>query len=292
MTSPFRQALVRLRRSPYKTLAAVSIMTMTLFLASVFIILAAGSQVLLTFFETRPQVNAFFVTDYVPPAAEVDRITNSLKDTGLISDVRYISKEEAFDIYRELNQSDPLSLEAVTAQMLPASLEVSALQPDHLTRLAEILESEEHIDDVRFAEDIVKSLTTWTRSIRIVGIALVGTHIFITFTVILLIIGIKVSERRDEISLLSLIGATRGFVAGPFVWEGLLYGILGAFFAWIATLIVFLYSTPFLVTFLAGIPLLPPPLWFFPALLGSEILLGMIVGGLGGLLAVRRFLKS
>ena len=292
MNSPLNQAWSRLRRSPYKTLAAVSIMTMTLFLASVFIILAAGSQVLLRFFETRPQVNAFFVTEYVPPSQEIDRITTQLQATGLVDTIRYISKEEAFAIYQDLNQSDPLSLEAVTAQMLPASLEVSARHPDSLTTLADLLSAEDHINDVRFAEDIVKSLTTWTRSIRIIGVSLVGVHVFITFTVILLIIGIKVSERRDEIALHSLLGATKGYIAGPFIWEGLFYGIFGAIFAWVATLIVFLYSTPFLVSFLAGVPLLPPPLWFFPALLGSEILIGLLVGGLGGFIAVRRFLKS
>lgn len=292
MNSPFKQAIYRLRRSPYKTLAAVSIMTMTLFLASIFIILAAGSEVLLKYFETRPQVNAFFVTEYVPPTLEIERITAKLEETGLTDTVRYISKEEAFNIYRDLNQSDPDSLAAVTPQMLPASLEVSALDPQSLNQLADILSEEENINDVRFAKQIVDTLTTWTRSIRIVGVSLVSVHTLITFTVILLIIGIKVSERREEISLLSLLGASHGFVAGPFIWEGLLYGILGAILAWIATLIVFLYSTPFLVTFLAGIPILPPPVWFFPALLGSEILLGMIMGGLGGYVAVRRFLKS
>jgi len=292
MTNHLATAISRIRRSPYKTAAAVSIMTMTLFLASVFIILAAGSQVLLKYFETRPQINAFFASDYVPPAQEIDKITTRLQATNLVDQVKYISKEDALAIYKDLNQSDPLLLEAVTAGMLPASLEVSAKDPSHLRSLADQLSREEHIDDVRFAEDIVNSLTTWTRSIRIVGGSLVGVHVLITFTVILLIIGIKVSERRDEISLLQLIGASPGFVAAPFVWEGLLYGIFGAGCAWLVTVIILLYSMPFLVTFLAGVPLLPPPWWFFPGLLGTEILLGIILGGLGGLLAVRRFLKS
>src|SRR3989344_2699364 len=292
MTTHLAPAISRIRRSPYKTAAAVSIMTMTLFLASVFIILAAGSQVLLKYFETRPQINAFFASDYVPPAQEIDKITTRLQATNLVDQVKYISKEDALAIYKDLNQSDPLLLEAVTAGMLPASLEVSAKAPSHLRSLADQLSREEHIDDVRFAEDIVNSLTTWTRSIRIVGGSLVGVHVLITFTVILLIIGIKVSERRGGISLLQLIGASPGFVAAPFVWEGLLYGIFGAGCAWLVTVIILLYSMPFLVTFLAGVPLLPPPWWFFPGLLGTEILLGIILGGLGGLLAVRRFLKS
>src|SRR3989344_9587405 len=105
MTNHLATAISRIRRSPYKTAAAVSIMTMTLFLASVFIILASGSQILLKYFETRPQVNAFFVTEYVPPTQEVERISAKLRETGLVNEIRFISKEEAFLIYQDLNQS-------------------------------------------------------------------------------------------------------------------------------------------------------------------------------------------
>lgn len=292
MTSPLRTALSRIRRSPYQTLAAVSIMTMTLFLASVFTLVAAGSQAVLKYFETRPQINAYFKADYVPTSQEVDRLTTQLTATGLVDSVTYVSKDDALKIYKQNNQSDPLLLEAVTAQMLPASLEVSAKDPKDLKVLAAALSKESHLDDVRFAEDIVANLTKWTKSVRLIGVALVGSHVLITFIVILLIIGIKISYRRDEISILELVGATSGYISAPFVWEGILYGIFGAICAWGTTYIVLLYSMPFLVSFLSGIPILPPPIMFMLELLGAETLLGMFVGGLGGFIAVRRYLKA
>jgi len=285
-------ALQRIRRSPYQAMAAVSIMTMTLFLASVFSLIAAGSQAILQYFETRPQVDAYFKSDYVPPQTEIDRISAQLLSTDEVAAVKFISKEEALNIYKQSNQSDPLLLEAVNANMLPASLEISAKDPKQLKAIAENLKKEVNIDDVRFAEDIVQNLTKWTGSVRIVGAALVGTHVVITFVVILLIISIKVGSRREEIRTLQLIGATNGYISSPFVWEGIVYGCIGAIFAWGITYILLLYSMPFLVTFLAGIPILPPPIWFMGSLLGAEIVLGMMVGGLGGALAVRRFFKS
>jgi cell division transport system permease protein len=128
--------------------------------------------------------------------------------------------------------------------------------------------------------------------VRYVGIALVGAHVLITFSIILLIISIKVASRRDEISILQLVGATRGYIQAPFVIEGILYGVTGGIFAWGIAYLVLLYSMPFLVTFLAGIPILPPPILFMFEVLLGEIVLGAIIGGFGGLAAVRRFLKA
>lgn len=292
MSSHTATALSRIRRSPYQTLAAISIMTMTLFLASVFFLVAAGSQAILRYFETRPQVNAFFKQDIVPTPQEVDLIKSQLEATGKVDTVKYVSKDDALTIYKDLNKSDPLLLEAVTANMLPASIEVSAKNPDDLKSLSDMLKKEQDIDDVRFAEEVVSSLSVWTRSVRYVGIALVGAHVLITFSIILLIIGIKVANRRDEISILQLVGANRGYIQAPFVIEGILYGVTGGIFAWGIAYLVLLYSMPFLVTFLAGIPILPPPIMFMLDVLAGEIALGAIIGGFGGLVAVRRFLRT
>lgn len=291
MTSHLLLAWQRIRRSPYQALAAVSIMTMTLFLGSVFFLVAAGSQAVLTYFETRPQVNAFFKSDLVPTPQAVDLIKANLQATNLVSEVKYISKEEALKLYKDLNKSDPLLLEAVTANMLPASIEVSAKNPADLKPIADLLKTQPDIEDVRFAEDIVSRLAVWTRSMRLIGFSLVGSHLVITFIIILLIIGIKVANRRDEITLFELLGATRSYISAPFVWEGIIYGAAGAFIAWGASYLILLYSTPFLAGFLAGIPILPAPLWFMFAILGGELLLGAVIGAVGGFLAVRRFLK-
>jgi cell division transport system permease protein len=292
MSSHYSIAAQRIRRSPYQAIAAISIMTMTLFLASAFFLVAAGSQAVLRFFETRPQVNAFFKQDITPTSLEIDSIKSKMHDTGLVESVKYVSKEDALVIYQNLNQSDPLLLEAVTASMLPASIEVSTKDPRDLKSISEILKKERGIEDVRFAEDVVKQLSTWTKSVRIVGVSLVGAHVFITFIIILLIIGIKVASRREEISILQLVGATRGYVSAPFIIEGILYGIIGGLLAWGIAYLVLLYSMPFLVSFLNGIPILPPPVMFMLQVLLGELALGAVIGGFGGALAVRRFLKQ
>lgn len=291
MNNPISQALRRIRRSPYQAISAVSIMTMTLFMACAFFLIAAGSQAVLRYFETRPQVNAFFKRDVVPDVTQIAAIKAKLDATGHAKAVKFVAKEEALTIYKDLNKNDPLLLEAVTADMLPASIEVSATDPKYLKDLAEILKKEDGIDDVRFAEDIVSALSVWINSVRIIGLALVGANIFIAFTIIILIVGTKVANRREEILLLQLTGATPGFISAPFVWEGVIYGVLGGFIAWGIAYLILLYSMGFLVGFLAGIPILPPPILFMLEVLLGNMLLGSVIGAFGGWLAVRRFLN-
>jgi len=282
----------RIRRAPYQTLAAVSIMTMTLFLAGTFIFIAAGSQAVLRYFESRPQIDAYFKTDYIPETNEIDAARIKLENTGLVASFKYISKTDALAIYRELNKADPLLLEAVTSEMLPASLEVSAYDPKNLKAISESMKQLPNIEDVRYAEDIISSLQTWINSVRLVGLTLVGTHIFITLVTILLVISIKVANRREEISILSLVGASPGYIASPFIWEGIIYGIIGAILAWIVTFILWLLTRNFFTSLFAGIPVLPLPLIFMFELLLTEMFIGTLVGTLGALIAARRFLKA
>jgi len=122
-------------------------------------------------------------------------------------------------------------------------------------------------------------------------LALIGFLGVVSFLVVLVIIGMKVALRKKEVEILQLIGATNWFIRAPFVFEGIFYGIVGAILGWGAGILLLMYSTPFLVEFLAGIPILPVPLVFILAMLGGEILVGMIIGILGSLLAVKRYLK-
>jgi cell division transport system permease protein len=278
-----------IRRSPYQSLAAVTIMTLTFFIISIFTLLGAGSQVVLNYFETRPQVTAFFKDEIT--GSQVDSLKAKLMETGKVKEMKYVSKEEALAIYREQNKNDPLLLEMVTANILPASLEVSTTNIAYLGEVAEILRQEPNVEEVIFQEDIVKALHSWTTNIRLIGLGLALAFSFAALITILVIISMKVALRREEVEIMGLIGASRGFIRAPFLFEGLFYGAVGVIIAWLVSFLLLLYATPFLVKFLAGIPILPAPPLFLLGLLAGELLLGAAIGTLGSFLAVRRYLK-
>jgi cell division transport system permease protein len=272
-------------------LAAVAIMSVTLFLACAFFVIAAGSQAVLNYFEGRPQLNAYFKNEVVPTPQQVESLRSKIIATQLVDSVKYISKEDAFNIYKNLNKQDPLLLEAVTPGMLPASLEVSAKNPNDLKTISELIKSDSEIVDIRFEEDVVTNLTRWTNSLRTIGIVFVGIHLLITLLVILLIVGLKVASRKEEILVMQLMGANMGYIAAPFVWEGITYGVVGAIIAWGTVYLIILYSMGFLLALLSGISILPPAIVFMLQVLIGTTTLGMVIGAMGGFLAVIRFLK-
>ena len=289
MKQHWRTSWTYIRRSPYQALAATLIMFLTFFLATVFVLTAGGFQGILRYFETRPQVTAFFKDNTTMD--QVDVLEAKLAQTGKVKESKYISKEEALAIYKEQNKNDPLLLEMVTANILPASLEVSTKDISYLPEVAQILKSEPTVEEVIFQEDVVKALHTWTSTLRKIGVGLIGALGLVSLLIILVIVGMKITLRREEIEILQLLGATPWYIRTPFIFEGMFYGMIGAFLAWGICWLLLLYITPFLVKFLSGIPILPVPILFMLSLLGIELLAGIVIGSLGSLLAVKRYLK-
>lgn len=277
-----------IRRSPYQAIAAILTMTLTFFVAAIFLLTALGSQAVLSYFEKKPQITAFFAD--TKTEEDIRLLDEKLKTTGKVEATRYISKEEALSIYREQNKNDPLLLEMVTADILPASLEISAREPKHLGDLAKILQEELGIEDVIYQKDVIESLISWTEALRAGGAILVSVLGTVSLLVLLTVIGMKIALRREEIEILKLLGATNWYVRWPFLLEGGLYGLIAAFLAWSASYLLLLYSTPFLITFLSGIPLLPVSILFMLGFLASMLVSGFLVGALGSFLALLRYL--
>lgn len=278
-----------IRRTPFQALAASMVMFLTFLALMTFIILAAGSQTALRYFESKPQVIVFFkegTTDQ-----DVSAIENALKQETRVTNTKFVSKDDALQIYREKNKSDPALLELVTANILPASLEISTQTPQDLQGIADILKKEPVVSDVIVPEDVVQTLTQVTGIIRVVGGATVGFLMIFATLVIVMIIGFKIRLKRNEIEIMRLLGASSSFIRSPFILEGIFYGVAGAILAWIISYGLLWYFTPFLQGYLGEVKLLPVNPLFMLSLLGGSLFLACFVGGLGSIAAVRRYLK-
>lgn len=288
MTS-IRFAKRNIRRSPFQAIAASMVMFLTFFALITFLLLAFGSQSILKYYESKPQVIAFFKDGTTPE--DVTAIQNALLREGRVTKTEFVSKEEALKIYRERNKNDPTLLELVTANILPASLEISTANPEDLQPIAEILKKEPVVQEVVLPEDVISSLTSATKIIRIVGGSAVAFLILFSTLVVLMVIGFKIRLKREEIEIMRLLGASSSFIRAPFILEGIFYGLIGATFAWVLVYGLLWYFTPFLQEYLGEVRLLPVSPLFMLALLGSQLIVAIIVGTLGSFGAVRRYLK-
>lgn len=285
-----RFAKRNIRRSPFQALAASMAMFSAFFALLIFLLLAAGSQTTLKFYESKPQVIAFFKDGTTQN--DVTAIQNALDQTNKIKSTKYVSKEEALQIYHKLSKDKPDLVEAVTANILPASLEVSTQSPEDLSMIAEMLKKEPVVDDVVLPQDVVKNITSGARLIRLVGGTVVIYLILFATLQVLMIISFKIRLKRQEIEIMRLLGASPGFIRTPFILEGIFYGLVGALIAWVAVYILLWFFEPFARNFFQGeMQLLPVSPLFMAGLLGSEAIVAIIVGGLGAYGAVRRYLR-
>jgi len=284
-----KTAFKHIRRSPYQALSAIMIMTFTFFVASIFLLLALGSQTILKYFEGKPQITVFF-TDKADKNS-INKIKSLLVDTGKVSGVKYVSQEEALAIYKEQNKSDPLLLEMVTADILPASLEVSSFDVNNLKELYSLAKKQEMVEEVVFQKDVVQNLTNWTNGIRRIGLGLLIFLVIDSILIVVTITGMKIAIKKDEIEILRFLGATNWYIRWPFILEGIIYGVFGAIFGWLATCLVLWQSNSLLSTFLTGTPLYPIPYFVMGVLLAVVLVSGVVIGTIGSYMAVKRYLK-
>ena len=274
----------------------------TLFVMAVVLLMAGGSHALLQYLETKPQVTIFFQDEKEKDS--VDQLMSKLENTGKVSNIKYISKEEALSIYQEQNKDDPLLLEMVTADILPSSLEVSAVSPKYLEELKIIAEEEPGIDEIVFQKDVIDTLVSWTSTVRRVGLSFLVFLIIATVFILLTSVGMKIAMRKDEIKILRLVGATGWYIKKPFIFEGLIYGSIGAGLAFIMVSLLVLYIQPFITSFLQGVPSLtliqyqafrfdiwPFSITLYFFLFTTLLVSGLLIGLLGSIFAVSRYLK-
>lgn len=278
-----------LRRSPYQALAAALAMSLTFFVASIFVIVIIGGQLVLRFIEQRPKIIAFFKDD--TSQVQIEEISKEIESTGLVSEVKYVSKEEALEIYRERNKDDPLLLESVTADFLPASIDISINQAQDIPQVVSLVKNEEQVDKVITPENLVDELVKWTKTIRFGGLIFVASLLSISFLIVIMVIGMRIAIRREEISIMSLVGATKWYISRPFFIEGAIYGIVGATISVLLIYAFLLFYSPNIQNFLGPIQVFPIDPLFFVYLWVSEAFLAAFVGIVGAGIALYRYLK-
>ena len=187
------------KRTPYQTFAALLVLYFTLFLLGTIFVAMSFLYGLLSYVETRPQVTVYFQSEATE--AEIFAVRDELKGSGKVASVKYISKQEAFDIYKDLTKDNPMLLEMTSESILPASLEIFATKPQYLPEIAKFLENKEGVDEVQFQKIIVDQLLALTRAVRNTTLALCIFLFTMATVVIVATSSFKIALRKDEIEI-------------------------------------------------------------------------------------------
>lgn len=289
-------------RNAWLTTAATAVMTITLLI--VFTTLAARTMLNDTVTNLREEINlAIFLKSDINDRT-VKSLSDQLASDDNVKQVRFISSEEGRDIYIEENldpnDAEGLNTLAEAEVAFPAKFDINVENPDKLGSIEEMLQEEnfasnlfpgaEQLDgDKRSA---VKTISSWAETADRVGLSAAGLFIAISMLIIFNTIRMAIFTRRDEIEMMKLIGADKGFIRGPFVVEAVMYGVIAAI---LATAIGYFILQTFRQNIAdAGISvdgLSHTLMLFMPLVVIAMMLFGSLIGNISSRLAVRRYLK-
>ncbi len=246
------EIITSMRRTPYQSLTAFLILFFTLFLSLALFASLSFLYGILGYVETRPQVTVYFQTKTAE--ADIFKTRDELVNSGKVLSINYISQNDAFKIYKNLNKDNPLLLEMISADILPPSLEIYAKKPVYLPEIAEFLKKQPAVDEVQFQKDIFDRLISLTTILRKITIIF---FIYLTFMSVLVLTTttlFKIALKKDEIELLRLLGATKFYVRKPFLFESLFLGFTASVVSFLILIGILFYLSPFLASYLRGIP--------------------------------------
>lgn len=295
------QIWTSIRRTPYQSFSAFLILFFTLFLTLILFVSLTFLYGTLNYLETKPQVTVYFQNKI--PENQIFKIRDELMSSGKVLSLKYISKSEAFNIYKQLNKDNPLLLEMVSADILPPSLEVYAKKPIYLPEIAEYLKKQGDIDEVQYEKDIIDKLLVLTNMIRMSALIFFSYLIIMSVVVLTTMILFKIALKESEITLLKLIGATNFYIRKPYIFESLFLGITASTLSFGIFSFIVLYFNSFLQSYFKGITTLsvdvfnyPLTIWplnyvFFAIVFISISLFGMIISSVASYIATNKYLK-
>jgi cell division transport system permease protein len=294
-----RYGFIGFLRNGFVSLAAVLIMTITLFVSSALLIAGAALDSTLGQLMQKVDVNVYFVTD--ASEDQVLEVKRQLEALPEVANVEYISRDQALAEFRERHKNEASTIQALdqlSENPLGASLAIRAKETSQYESIAEFLSDKQEsgtlITKVNFYQNkaAIDRLTALIETSRTLGLAiaifLAGSSILIAFNTIRL----AIYTSRDEIGVMNLVGAAHWYVRGPFMIAGILYGL-------IAGIIVLLVLYPFTAwigpaseRFFGSFNVFDYYVGNFPSLLLSVLGLGIALGAISSYLAVRRYLRN
>jgi len=284
----FEEALTSLWRSRLINALSIGTIGVSLFVLGAFLALAANLSGVVDRWAQKVQVT-FFLSDHAT-ADQRERLLAQLQSDPGVQAAAFVGREEALQRFRALFSDLRTLPDDLGSNPFPASIEVT-LKPgpaaaDEVRRLAAAYEQAPGVEEVQYDLVWIQRLSTAVRLMRGVGGFLGGILALAGVFTISNVIRLTVYARQDELDIMRLVGATRAYVKGPFVVEGMLQGGLGGLVAvgllWLSVR-VFAHDA-LAATELMGEAALALPMELCVLLVAG----GMLVGLVGSLVSLGR----
>jgi len=279
-------------RNGVATLAAVSNTAIALLILGALVLFGINVEHIAAL-----QAQAAVITVELAEDADSGEVGKALWANPLVSDVRFVSKEEALrqtaqrvGLDAELLETD-IGDEPLFANPLPDSFTVKTADPQDIPQVAREAGQVAGVTKVHYAQQLTEKLLALSRGIRISGVVVAALIAVATLMVISTTIRLTIYARRQEIRIMQLVGATNWFIRIPFIIEGVLEGLAGGAVAAAILLPIYSYVEDYVGQNLQFVDLIysAQALLIFGV---GLVLCGILFGAAGGLMSMHRYVRT
>jgi cell division transport system permease protein len=295
----FSETFTSFKRNFLMGFTAITTVAITLFIVGFFAVLVFDIQGIINSIKSQVEL-AVYLEDNISVELR-DYLEGEISSWEETSGIKYVSKEQAFERFKEQNEGSDI-LKEIQGNPLPASFEITLNDPEKVELVAlRFMDKDgayiEGVDDVVYGQSYVNKLFSITAIIGTVAFLIIILLLLATVVLIFNTIRLSIYARRKEIEVMKLVGASNWFVRIPFLFEGFFEGFLGST---IAVVLLYILGNSLLIR---GERVIVDTMRIKElAILGSGhiiiyVYIGIIIlGGLLGIIssgiALRRFVKA
>ena len=294
-----KEALRGFARNLSTTLGSIITIFLSLFVIGVFLVGAAVIENVVSSVESEVTITAYLTDDV--SASQVSSLTSEIKSIDGVSGVSYVSKDQALENFRAMSSNPEIVDQLDGANPLPASLTIELSDPQMVESVAgQIVENSTFkkacdepsnpADSLKYGQKTVERLFQLTSYVRYIGLALIVLLIFIAMVFINNTIRLAILARRKEIAIMRLVGASNGFIRGPFLMEGAMHAIIGSLLAIGGIELIRRVALPKVQSALTFLPMDVAGQTYAFIYVGL-LVAGLVIGLIGSAFAMRRYLK-
>jgi cell division transport system permease protein len=301
----FRAGFLDFWRNGFVSFATVTMMVFTLFVIGLALFAGIILQTTLAEFRDKADMSVYFTVD--APQDQIDTLVTSVKAMPEVAETSFMTREEALAQFRERHQNDQLTLQALDElgeNPLGSVLTIKAKDISQYEAVATYLRGQEAlgsgapsiIDKINYYDAehqaALSRLSEITDSAKWIGLVVIVIFILTTVAISFNTLRLAIYSSREEIQVMRLVGAGKGYIRAPFIVEGVLYGLI----AGVVTLLLFYPLTWWLGRategFFGGINVFTYYLTNFPFFFLIIVGSGVVLGAVASYLAVRRYLHA
>ena len=275
-------------RHGFMSFAAVCVTVACLLIVGTFSILVYNLNIMVEDMNKTNEILAFI--DEELPEAEAHSVGTLINQIPNVQNAVFITKEEALEAFIADHENDE-AFSGVVAEDLRYRFKVVLVENSKMKETRALLEEVPGVADTIAAEELAEGFTTVQNLLHIVSIAVISVLLVVSLLIISNTVKLAMYDRRDEIAIMKMVGATNGFIRLPFVVEGFALGMAGAALAFGLEWLMYeglrsrleIVDTLKLFSFVPFTQLLLPMIITFVAA-------GIFVGVVGSWTSIRKFM--